>query len=143
MTLADIAERVNDRFELLRHGPRNALGRQQTLKATVQWSYDLLADDERRVFDCLGVCIGGFDAAAAQAVSGISSTAAAEEISAPWSTSRSSWSIGDARRTRYRLLETLRQFAEQQLRAKGRLEETRHRHLAGLHRARRHGAATS
>ena len=129
MALADIAERVNDRFELLGHGPRNAIGRQQTLKATVQWSYDLLTDDERQVFDCLGVCVGGFDAAAAEAVSGISSTVTAEEILG----SLVDKSMVDVdrvhRRTRYRLLETLRQFAEQQLGAKGRLGETRHRHL--------------
>jgi predicted ATPase len=130
MALADVAERVSDRFELLRHGPRNVLERQQTLKATVQWSYDLLTDDERTVFDGLGVCVGGLDTAAAAALSGMSSTAATAEIVGSL-VEKSILAIDrGSRPTRFRLLETLRQFAEQQLRAKATLDETRHRHLA-------------
>ena len=64
-----IASRLNDRFRLLTGGSRTALPRQQTLRAVVDWSYDLLFDDEQRVFELLSVFPGGCDLATAQAVS--------------------------------------------------------------------------
>ena len=67
-SVAQIAERLDDRFRLLTGGSRTAMARQQTLRAVVQWSYDLLFEDERRVFERLSVLTGGFDIAAAEAV---------------------------------------------------------------------------
>ncbi len=63
-----IRSRLNDRFRLLTGGSRTALPRQQTLRAVVDWSYDLLFDDEQRVFERLSVFAGGCDLATAQAV---------------------------------------------------------------------------
>ena len=63
-----ILSRLNDRFRLLTGGSRTALPRQQTLQAVVDWSYDLLFDDEQRVFTRLSVFPGGCDLATAQAV---------------------------------------------------------------------------
>ena len=63
-----ILSRLNDRFRLLTGGSRTALPRQQTLRAVVDWSYDLLFDDEQRVFARLSVFPGGCDLATAQAV---------------------------------------------------------------------------
>ena len=63
-----ILARLNDRFRLLTGGSRTALPRQQTLQAVVDWSYDLLFDDEQRVFTRLSVFPGGCDLATAQAV---------------------------------------------------------------------------
>ena len=68
LTLATLAERLDDRFRLLTVGARTALPRQQTLRAVVDWSYDLLFEDERRLFARLSVFAGGCDLAAAEAV---------------------------------------------------------------------------
>lgn len=66
--IAQIAARLHDRFRLLTGGSRTALPRQQTLRAVVDWSYELLFDDEQRVFERLSVLPGGCDLAAAEAV---------------------------------------------------------------------------
>ena len=68
LTLATLAERLDDRFRLLTVGARTALPRQQTLRAVVDWSYDLLFEDERRLFARLSVFTGGCDLDAAEAV---------------------------------------------------------------------------
>jgi predicted ATPase len=68
LPLATLAERLNDRFRLLTGGARTALPRQQTLRAVVDWSYDLLFEDERRLFARLSVFAGGCELAAAEAV---------------------------------------------------------------------------
>ena len=68
LTLATLAERLDDRFRLLTVGARTALPRQQTLRAVVDWSYDLLFEDERRLFARLSVFVGGCDLDAAEAV---------------------------------------------------------------------------
>jgi predicted ATPase/DNA-binding SARP family transcriptional activator len=66
-SLPELATGLDDRFRLLNRGPRTARARQQTLRAVVDWSYGLLFEDERRVFDRLSVFAGGctFDAARA------------------------------------------------------------------------------
>jgi predicted ATPase/DNA-binding SARP family transcriptional activator len=66
--LQQIAARLNDRFRLLTGGSRTALPRQQTLRAVVDWSYELLFDDEQRVFERLAVFPGGCDLSTAEAV---------------------------------------------------------------------------
>ena len=66
--ISHIAARLNDRFRLLTGGSRTALPRQQTLRAVVDWSYELLFDDEQRVFERLAVFPGGCDLATAEAV---------------------------------------------------------------------------
>ena len=68
--LQQIASRLNDRFRLLTGGSRTALPRQQTLRAVVDWSYELLFDDEQRVFERLSVFPGGCDLATAEVVCG-------------------------------------------------------------------------
>ena len=66
--ITQISARLNDRFRLLTGGSRTALPRQQTLRAVVDWSYELLFDDEQRVFERLSVFPGGCDLATAEAV---------------------------------------------------------------------------
>src|SRR5579862_8269675 len=68
LPLATVAERLEDRFRLLTGGARTALPRQQTLWAVVDWSYDLLFEDERRLFARLAVFVGGCGLTAAEAV---------------------------------------------------------------------------
>ncbi len=71
LSIEDINVRLKDRFKLLTGGSRVALERQQTLRALVQWSYDLLQPDETALLDRLSMFSGGFDIAAAEAVGGV------------------------------------------------------------------------
>ena len=89
LTLATLAERLDDRFRLLTGGARTALPRQQTLRAVVDWSYDLLFEDERRLFARLSVFAGGCDLDAAEAVCADDQVPAGEvlDILAGWSIS--------------------------------------------------------
>src|SRR5450631_1293663 len=68
LPLATLAERLDDRFRLLSHGARTALPRQQTLRAVVDWSYDLLFEDERHLFSRLATFTGGCGLTAVEAV---------------------------------------------------------------------------
>jgi predicted ATPase len=68
LPLATLAERLDDRFALLTRGARTALPRQQTLRAVVDWSYDLLFEDERCLFARLSVFVGGCELEAVEAV---------------------------------------------------------------------------
>ena len=68
LTPHDILERLDDRFRLLKSLGSEGRGHHQTLRATVDWSYHLLSDEERRLFDRLSVFAGGFDIDAAEAV---------------------------------------------------------------------------
>ncbi|MEY2449182.1 MAG: hypothetical protein QOH79_2658 [Acidimicrobiaceae bacterium] len=74
-----IASRLNDRFRLLTGGSRTALPRQQTLRAVVDWSYELLFEEEQRVFERLAVFPGGCDLATAEIVC-VDETLAAEDL---------------------------------------------------------------
>jgi len=76
--IAQIATRLNDRFRLLTGGSRTALPRQQTLRAVVDWSYELLFEDEQRIFERLAVFPGGCDLATAEAVGADEALASAD-----------------------------------------------------------------
>ena len=131
MSPNEIAGLLDERFRLLTGGRRRGVERHQTLRATVEWSYSLLDERDRVVFDRLGVFAGSFDADAATGVAGD------DELEA--------WDVRDAlddlaaksmiqlddgpdATTRYRLLETLRQYALERLDDTGRTEEHRRRH---------------
>src|SRR5207245_5452603 len=68
MTVEQIAARLHDRFRLLTGGARTALRRQQTLQALVDWSYDLLSEEERALLRRLSVFVGGWTLEAVEAV---------------------------------------------------------------------------
>src|SRR5262249_34590670 len=70
LTIHEIASRLGDRFRLLTAGSRTAPPRQQTLRALIDWSYELLSDGERELFSQLSVFMGGFSLDAAVAVAG-------------------------------------------------------------------------
>ncbi len=117
MSLDDLHNRLDQRFRLLTGGSRNALPRQQTLGATVAWSYDLLTEPERDLLRRLSVFAGGFDLQGAEAVcaeGGFESFDVADLLS-----SLVNKSLVTAERIatslRYRLLETIRQYAADQL----------------------------
>ena len=128
---AEIAGLLDDRFRLLTGGRRRGVERHQTLRATVEWSYSLLAERECVVFDRLGVFAGSFDADAATAVAGDDELAAWDVRDALDDLVAKSMVVLDDSpdgTTRYRLLETLRQYALERLDDTGQAEEHRRRH---------------
>ena len=130
-TLTDILERLDDRFRLLRGGPADGPQRQQTLRATVAWSHDLLDDGASTVFERASVFAGGFDAEAARAVLGHGRIDEADVVSTLDDLVQKSMVVADRRgdRVRYSLAETLRQFGADQLDRRGEGSEVRRRHV--------------
>jgi non-specific serine/threonine protein kinase len=139
MSPEEIEKRLDDRFRLLRGSRRGRMERQQTLRNTVAWSYELLEPLERQVFDRLSAFAGGFTLDAALAVAGgddIDGASVEEAVSAL--VTRSMVLAADTEDgTRYRLLETLRQFGEERLVQSGdaaRIRDRHVRHFAGFMR---------
>jgi len=132
MTPEVIERRLDDRFRLLRGSRRGRMERHQTLRNTVTWSYELLNELEQRVFNRLSAFAGGFTVEAAQVVAGGEEIDPLDVEDAVLSlVARSMVLASDTEDdTRYRLLETLRQFGEEQLVKSGDVERTRARHLA-------------
>ncbi|WP_185749127.1 AfsR/SARP family transcriptional regulator [Humibacillus xanthopallidus] len=127
----DIAARLGHRFSLLTSGNRTADERQRTLRAAVSWSYDLLDVDERRVFDRLSVFQGGWTLEAAEAVLAESDLPAGEVLDIVGRlVQRSMVVVERGATTRYRMLETLREYASERLEAGGDMNALR-RHHAG------------
>ena len=130
LSLAQIVESLHDRFRLLTGGARTAVRRQQTLRASVDWSHALLTDPERTLFRRLGVFLGGFDLHAAQAV-GASDAVEQYQIMDQLSllVDKSLVVAEDiSGRMRYRLLETVRQYALEKLGESGEADAVRDRH---------------
>ncbi|HXY95123.1 MAG TPA: adenylate/guanylate cyclase domain-containing protein [Acidimicrobiia bacterium] len=128
---ADIAARLGERFRLLSGGRRTAVERHQTLRATVDWSYSLLSDTEQVVFARLGVFSGGFDIAAAEYVASGDGLETWDVLDAV--ASLVDKSMLDDEETadgavRYRMLETLRQYALERLAESGKVDTWRRRH---------------
>jgi tetratricopeptide (TPR) repeat protein len=135
MTAEEVRDRLDDRFKLL-VGSRRGLERHQTLRQAVVWSYDLLDDAEKSLLARCSVFSGGFDLRSACAVAesdDIDEYAILDLLDA---LVRKSLLVADraAGRTRYSMLETIRQFAEEQLVASGAANTVRNahaRHFAG------------
>ena len=116
MSVTDIDRRLDDRFKLLRGGPRDGIPHQQTLRESVAWSFGLLPPDQRALCSRLAVFAGGFDLDAAEAVvaddadviDGLDHLVAASLLGAK---------RGD--RTRYSMLQTIREYGMDQLEADG------------------------
>ena len=133
MTAAEIAAALDERFRLLTGGARTAMPRQQTLQASVDWSYDLLSADERAVFRRLSVFVGGFDHAAARAVCSVDGIEPHHVVDLVGLLVDKSLVVAEEHRgtTRYRLLETLRQYASGRLAEDGdEARDAASRHLA-------------
>lgn len=117
LPLTDVLARIDDRFRLLTVGNRAAAARQQTLRATVEWSFDLCTELERTLWARLSVFAGGFDPAAAEQVCADDGVLADEVFTAVTGLVDKSLLIKDedASSTRYRILETIREFGQEQL----------------------------
>jgi predicted ATPase/class 3 adenylate cyclase/DNA-binding CsgD family transcriptional regulator len=127
---AEILDGLHDRFRLLTGGARTAVRRQQTLLASVDWSHALLTQPERVLFRRLAVFAGGFDLDAAQFVCGGSDVQRYQVLDELTLLVDKSLVIADntSGRTRYRLLETVRQFAAEKLSESGEANTVRTHH---------------
>ncbi|MFG2123547.1 BTAD domain-containing putative transcriptional regulator [Streptomyces sp. NPDC048710] len=124
-----IAERLDDALALLGRGGRRGATRQETLLATLEWSHRLLDEEERRLFRRLAVFAGGFSLAAAEEVcaDGAHDTSVLDLLGRLADKSLV-WAEPRQDEVRYRLLETIRQYAAERLRAAGELAATEARH---------------
>jgi predicted ATPase/class 3 adenylate cyclase len=127
MTAGEVRDRLDHRFRLL-VGSRRGLSRHQTLRHAVAWSYDHLEDAEKALLERCSVFAGGFDLQSACAVMGSDDDFATLDLLD--ALVRKSLLVADrsAGRTRYSMLETIRQFAEEQLVARGEASEIRAAH---------------
>jgi predicted ATPase/class 3 adenylate cyclase len=131
MTPTEIAARLDDQFRLLTRGRRTGVERHQTLRRAIDWSYDLLSHDERVVLQRLSVFAGGFMLDAAEAVTGADGIDALDVLDHLETLVRRSLVVADqaSGQTRYRLLETIRQYGQD------RLEEVGQEHAVGRRHA--------
>jgi predicted ATPase/DNA-binding CsgD family transcriptional regulator len=134
LSLQQIVDSLHDRFRLLTGGARTAVRRQQTLRASVDWSHALLTEPEQALFRRLAVFAGGFDLDAAQAVGASSevegyqlldqlSLLVDKSLVVAFETSTDSGAG-----MRYRLLETVRQYVQEKLGESGEADQVRTRH---------------
>lgn len=130
LSVQSIAERLGDRFRLLTGGDRTALPRQQTLRALIDWSYDLLTPHERALFRRSAVFAGSFTLEAAEAVGAGGEIEASSVLDLLSRLVEKSLISLDLESARYRLLETVRQYAHEHLVESGEGDETRARHVA-------------
>jgi predicted ATPase/class 3 adenylate cyclase len=127
----DIVDRLDQRFKLLTRGSRAALERHQTLRNTIDWSYELLDDGERRALNRVSVFASGCDLQAAEAVVGDEELDALDVVDVIGQLVDKSLVLAetdDDGRLRYRLLETVRQYAQEQLETSGEAATIRRRH---------------
>jgi len=131
LSVEEIHARLEDRFRLLAGGSRSALPRQQTLRAALDWSYDLLTPKERRLLQRLNVFAGGFTWDAIEAVCSDEEVNAWEALDLLASLVEKSVVMAEEREgeTRYRLLETIREYAWERLRETEEETGWRDRHL--------------
>ncbi|WP_157250135.1 BTAD domain-containing putative transcriptional regulator [Nonomuraea typhae] len=123
LTLDEVADRLDDRFRLLTRGSRTALPRHQTLRAVVDWSWELLDADEQRLARRLTVFVGGGRAEAAERMYG---GAGGEDVL----TSLAEKSLVELAGGRFRMLETIRAYGAERLAEAGELDETLAAHAA-------------
>ena len=133
LSLTEIVDSLHDRFRLLTGGSRTAVRRQQTLRASVDWSHALLTETERFLFRRLAVFLGGFDLDAAQSVCGdgdIEPYQVLDQLTLLVDKSLVVAHESSVRSgcTRYRLLETVRQYALEKLGESGEADAVRSRH---------------
>lgn len=130
-SMPELARRMENRFEVLTGGSRVALPRHQTLRAALDWSYDLLAENEQRLFRRLAVFAGSWAFAAAEQVCVYDGLAAPDLVDLMARLLDKSLVLMEARggETRYAMLDTLRAYASEKLEQSGEQETLRARHF--------------
>jgi predicted ATPase/DNA-binding SARP family transcriptional activator len=117
---ADILDRLEHRLDLLSAGPRDAPARQQTLRAAIGWSYDLLEPEDRELFAALGVFAGGWSLEMAERVCGPAALDGIANLLDQSLVARSG--------SRFWMLENVRQYALERLEQEGRTDDVRRAH---------------
>ena len=132
MNPRELAARLDDRFQVLAGGRRGKIERHQTLRAVIDWSYDLLNEAEQRLLDRVTVFTGGWTLEAAEAVcaGGVVDAASVFDLTARLVARSLVIAEDQGFATRYRLLETIRQYGEERLSDDGELEAVRGLHAA-------------
>jgi predicted ATPase/class 3 adenylate cyclase len=130
LTPAELAQRLDHRFRVLTGSERSAIERHQTLRAAIDWSYDLLVDRERRLLERLSVFAGGFTLAAAEEVGATADIDSTDVFELLAGLVAKSLVVADTHghQARYRLLETIRQYAEERLDERGDAPSARDAH---------------
>jgi hypothetical protein len=131
MTIEQLASRLDDRFRLLTSGSRTALPRHKTLRAVVDWSWELLTDAERTVLRRLSVFSGGAGLAAAEQICAGDVVKQDQVLELLTSLAEKSLlvAVGDGA-PRYRMLTTIKEYAADRLAEAGESDQTRQAHLA-------------
>ena len=132
MSVDELSERLDQRFALLTDGSRAALPRHRTLRSMIDWSYDLLTEVEQAMLRRVAVFAGGWTLASAEQVCAGDGIDASDVIEQLTSLVDKSLVVTDeqAGATRYRMLETVRQYAQDRLRDSGEESQWRSSHLA-------------
>jgi predicted ATPase/class 3 adenylate cyclase len=130
LSLPEILDSLHDRFRLLTGGARTAVRRQQTLRASVDWSHAMLTEPERVLFRRLAVFMGGFYLQATQAIAGNEALHRHQVLDLLTLLVDKSLVVAENTRgaTRYRLMETVRQYALEKLGESGEADDVRDRH---------------
>jgi predicted ATPase/class 3 adenylate cyclase len=130
LDVREIVSRLDDRFRLLTGGSGRTLGRQQTLLATVEWSHDLLRPAEQMLLRRLAAMSGSFSLDAVEAICAGDGLDRTEMVQLLRRLVATSWLIKErgATHTRFRMLETSRQYALERLVASSEAERSRDRH---------------
>jgi predicted ATPase len=140
LSVDEIAAHLDDRFGFLKYWRRVAVPRHQTLQATMDWSYELLSEQEREVLRRLSVFAGGFTLRTAAAVCvGGGEAEALDLVGRLVERSLVVADVGEGE-TRYRLLETVRQYASARLAEAGEVDDTRRAHAVAFVRVAIEGA---
>lgn len=129
LSVDKIYERLDDRFRLLTIGKRTALPRQQTLRAMVDWSYELLSEKEKLLWSRLSVFSDGWTIEAAEEVCSDENLLREEIIDLLSQLADKSLIITVNENKRYRMLETIRQYGDEKLFSSGKTEEIILKHL--------------
>jgi predicted ATPase/DNA-binding SARP family transcriptional activator len=129
LPVEEMAQRLEERFRLLIGGNRAAPARQQTLRATPDWSYNLLSTPERLLLNRLAVFAGGWTLAAAEAVCNDEQLPTADILDALTHLIDQSLVVLDRGVARYRMLETIRQYAREKLQSSGESAQWNQRHF--------------
>ncbi len=130
LSLSSVAEKLDDRFQILIGGRRTALPRQQTMRATIDWSYNMLSAQEQRVLEYLSVFVGGCSIASAIAVCTSDEIPENDVLELLASLIDKSLVMVDfeGREPRYWMLESFRQYARDQLAVRGEQQVAARRH---------------
>jgi len=130
LSVEQIYERLNDRFNLLTGGKRTALPRQQTLRALIDWSYELLSEKEKRLWRRFSVFTGGFDIEAAEEICSDENLKKGVILKLLSNLTEKSILIFDGLSERYKMLETIKQYGKELFKSPEEINSIMTKHLS-------------